>query len=82
MNNRNHSLLARIRELSFAVVELTMYLDTHPDDCEMRAELCRRQQQLAQYKEEYSKYAALKPCGCGERWSWIDDPWPWEYAAN
>ena len=82
MNNRKCALLQRIRELMFAVIELTMYLDTHPDNCEIRAELCAKQQQLAQCKEEYRNYAALEPCGCGEHWSWIDDPWPWEYAAN
>lgn len=67
--------------LEFCAWELRLYLDTHPDD----------QQALRLYRRFC---AALKgtgyPCAfvsegdgdetdCPRRWSWVDDPWPWEY---
>ena len=35
-------------------------------------------------KEEYeSRFGPLSnPKGNGKHWEWVDDPWPWEYAAN
>ena len=67
--------------LSFSAWELRLYLDTHPDD--------------AQALRLYRRYcAALKGTGyacafvaagsgedadCPRRWSWVDDPWPWEH---
>lgn len=63
--------------LSFAAWEVRLYLNTHP--CDERAlalyhDLCG---QLT--KPSYA--CAFAPCGLRE-WNWLDDPWPWELAAN
>lgn len=63
--------------LSFAAWEVRLYLNTHP--CDERA--------LALYRDlcsqmEKPSYACAF-AGCNRNgWNWIDDPWPWEYAAN
>lgn len=74
-----------LQVLSFAIHELAMYLDTHREDREA-LELYRAYQQM--YHKgmmEYSKqYGPLNHCCPSENpeYQWLDDPWPWEYAAN
>ena len=74
-----------LQALSFAIQELALYLDTHRDDREA-LELYRAYQQMYnKAKEEYGQ-----KCGPlthttvtdSERYAWLDDPWPWEYAKN
>ena len=79
--NEKQLLLNKIKKYSFALKELNLYLDTHPN--------CRRALALfQQYKElrdkaenEFNeKFGPLTPeqSTCTQRWNWIDDPWPWE----
>ncbi len=76
--------LTELQTLAFGIQELALYLDTHKKDNEA-LDLYRSLQRLyAQGKEKYEKM-----CGPTNHFSvtdgpyrWIDDPWPWEYAAN
>ena len=72
-------MLDKIRSLSFAIVELAEYLDTHNDD---KKALCLHKEyanKLHNLKEKYQKvYGPLSiyfPC---KKWRWIEEPWPWE----
>ncbi|MBR1803223.1 MAG: spore coat protein CotJB [Clostridia bacterium] len=72
-------MLNDIRSLSFAIVELAQYLDTHPND---QKALCLHQEYCEQYRDLTDKYQRIFgpltiyfPCN---RWRWIDEPWPWE----
>ena len=75
----------RCRRLAFALQELALYLDTHPEDHEA-LELYRSYQRM--YRDAAEKYA--RTCGplthrqavSDKRYTWMCDPWPWEYAAN
>ena len=65
--------------LPFMAWELRLYLDTHPGD----------EKALAAYKQVCTKLdscagACQTPTGQdqNDRWSWIDDPWPWQTEAN
>lgn len=56
----------------FAIWELRLYLNTHPCDQKALALLRKLTEQLD------------SDCGCTfssdcNRWSWLDNPWPWEY---
>lgn len=74
-----------LQVLGFALNELALYLDTHPEDKEA-LELYRQYQRL--YHDGAAKYADK----CGplthatpvdhKGYTWMDEPWPWEYAAN
>lgn len=76
---------SELQVLGFAIQELALYLDTHPDDKDALT-LYRQYQKL--YHEGMMLYT--KDCGPlshaaageGQRYNWIDDPWPWEFAAN
>lgn len=71
--------------LDFAIQELALYLDTHRDDTEA-LELYRQYQELYHkgMMEYTRKYGPLNHCAPdqGERYRWLDDPWPWEFSEN
>jgi len=73
-------LLKEIMALEFSLVDLNLYLDTHPED--ERAlmvfdQYSRKHRNLREkYEREYGPLTALE---AGNRqWNWIDEPWPWE----
>lgn len=76
---------SEIQVLGFAVQELALYLDTHPDDDEA-LELYRTYQQM--YHKLTMEYAQkCKPLNHAmpvdhKTYTWLDEPWPWEFAAN
>lgn len=74
-----------LQALAFAVNELALYLDTHPNDIEATEMYQTYQQALHDGMMEYSKEEGplnhTVPAKKG-RYCWPMDPWPWEYAAN
>lgn len=85
MDYKKSELLKQITELDFVIVDLNLYLDTHPMD---QAALAHFNSCIAKtnlLKEKYEKlYGMLTACmGCSPYpWQWINEPWPWEYDAN
>ena len=72
-------MLQEIRCLDFAINELALYLDTHPDD---QKALCLHRKYCKEVKELKDKYQKVFgpltinfPCN---KWRWIEEPWPWE----
>ena len=77
--------LAELQSLGFAVQELALYLDTHREDQEALA-LYREYQQMYDkcrqlYIQENGPLTHGMPA-TAEGYTWLDDPWPWEYCAN
>lgn len=76
---KREKMLMDIKELNFAVIELGLYLDTHPED--QRALCLHRKyaKELKELKDKYQKvYGPLSiyyPCN---KWRWLEEPWPWE----
>lgn len=72
-------LLSKIKEYQFSVIELAIYLDTHPDD--KKALMLHKEYTniLKDYKDKYQKiYGPLTiNCPCN-KWRWLEEPWPWE----
>lgn len=84
MNMNQRQLLQWIDEVSFAVTELTLYLDTHPDDADAQAYFNHfneeRSKAMALYSANYAPLTLdsmtdFDPC---DRFSWVSEPWPWE----
>ena len=79
--NVNTSMLKKIMQLQFAVIETVLYLDTHPFDervLELQNEYSARlENMIDDYSEEYGP---LVPSfsRADYPWSWIDEPWPWQ----
>jgi spore coat protein JB len=82
MNQMNQAgLLHWIDMVSFAVTDINLYLDSHPDDMEAikyfnhYADL--RRTALSAYAEKYGPLTidnANPECF----WNWATEPWPWE----
>ena len=77
--------LSELQTLAFAIQELALYLDTHREDKDA-LDLYRSYQQMYDHcREEYrKKYGPLNHMHPTDSigYSWLDDPWPWEYCKN
>lgn len=73
-------LLKKLSTYAFAADDLHLFLDTHPNDRETAAKLERYNAKLKPLVEEYeNKFGPLTPDEKnGNRWGWIQSPWPWE----
>ena len=81
MNRRQ--LLNHINQVSFAVDEVSLYLDTHPCDTEaleyFRKVSSQRNEALKEYSAAYGPLTIdTADASCTERWNWINEPWPWQ----
>ena len=75
-------LILKIQELTFACVDLNLYLDNHPDDAAAINMYNSFSKQLNEAMRSYEcKYGPLTNFGYGKSncpWHWVEDPWPWE----
>lgn len=80
--NKN-AMLRKIHAYDFAILEFGMYLDTHPWDSralsKRQALQAERKELIREYERRFGPYIVRSTQVKGNRWSWIDDPWPWEY---
>ncbi|MBP3435528.1 MAG: spore coat protein CotJB [Clostridia bacterium] len=80
------TLKHRIGAYTFAIWEMTLYLDTHPHEtCALnkRRELMEARCQLIdEYEAQYGPFVRTSEDVKGDCWSWIDGPWPWEYGRG
>ena len=74
------ALMQRITECSFALMDLQLYLDTHPDDALALDEYKTCSQTLNQLKQEHNHtYAPLHSnAKDSQGWQWSQTPWPWD----
>lgn len=75
----------QLQALGFAIQELALYLDTHPEDKEA-LQLYREYQKLyARLAEQFQKECGPLTHGTpmnDDTYTWMNQPWPWEFAAN
>ncbi|MCL6549238.1 MAG: spore coat protein CotJB [Alicyclobacillus sp.] len=77
-----YQYLTELQAIDFVLVDLTLYLDTHPDDAQALAQFTqfqRRKQVLTQQFE--ALFGPLQEFGnspAGRTWAWSDAPWPWQ----
>ncbi len=79
--NERQMLMSKIKKYDFALKELNLYLDTHPD-CRRALAMFNQYNALRKTAaEEYArKYGPITPDETNDtqHWTWIDAPWPWE----
>ena len=72
-------MMNQIRAYDFAITELGLYLDTHPDDQKalcLHRKYCKEVKELKdKYQKVYGSLTINYPCN---KWRWIEEPWPWE----
>lgn len=76
---QREELAMKIKEYQFAVTDISLYLNTHPDD---EKALCLHREYTKKLKELRDKYQKVYgpltieyPCN---KWRWLEEPWPWE----
>ncbi|MCX8129986.1 MAG: spore coat protein CotJB [Clostridia bacterium] len=81
MDMNREQLLKEVMAADFTVIDLHLYLDTHP--CDSRAlaiynSAVQRSNMLRiQFERLYGPLTPMTP-NLGNKWRWIEDPWPWE----
>ena len=80
-SNEKQAMMIQLMQYKFALIELQLYLDTHPKDMQMidlyRKYLSIEKQMCMEYERKYG------PITCdsefiGNEWTWDNSPWPWE----
>lgn len=80
-NNGQQQLFRLIMEVSFALEDVVLYLDTHPCDREALEYYEKYKNSRKQAMDEYTRmYGPLssKDVNSGNYWKWVNTPWPWE----
>ncbi|MCI8465065.1 MAG: spore coat protein CotJB [Lachnospiraceae bacterium] len=81
-----NELMTQIYEYSFAVDDVLLYLDTHPDDQEALAYYKNMKEARAAAVGAYeNQFGPLTKDGikdCVDYWTWVNGPWPWEGGAG
>ena len=81
MTCEQNKLLQEINILSFTLVELNLFLDTHPCHTAALEKFQRYEVRSAELKRQYEKmFGPLTPSVNDNltSWEWICGPWPWE----
>jgi len=72
-------MIMKIMELSFSITDLSLYLNTHPNDQKalcMHREYCKKLKEIKdKYQRMYGPLTIYYPCN---KWRWLEQPWPWE----
>ncbi len=79
--NKRDEVLYNILKYNFALTELELYLDTHPEDTNMISLYNKYLSEKKKLISEYEKnFGALSCDGLKDmnNWTWINSPWPWE----
>jgi len=77
--------LGELMALRFAITELNLYLDTHMDDKDALDMLKTLNKLLREGTEKFVRLYGpqmITDLTSGEMFSWVDNPWPWEYAER
>lgn len=81
MNQDRNKLLLYITQVSFAIDDLLLFLDTHPCDRDALAYYQELKKARKESMDEYThKYGPLLNDNVDNScyWEWVKDPWPWE----
>ena len=79
-NMGQKDLLRRIQELSFAKLEVELFLDTHPKSRAALTYLDRLRADLSAAMKAYRDRGGELTTDDvqGESWRWVETPFPWE----
>lgn len=72
----------QMQEIGFYLVELNLFLDTHPEDSPALATYNAYAEELAKLRKQYfESYGPVTNFGnqpAGDSFKWVNAPWPWE----
>ena len=81
----NTNPMTELQALEFVMLELGLYLDTHPDDMEafslFKQYTAMEKAARAAYESKFGPLM-LSSADMGDQYRWLDGPWPWNYERN
>ena len=82
MKDKRTEALRNIQQLSFAMIELGLYLNNQPE-CERALDLfdkvkCMHEDARKKFESEFGPLNYERANTKKDGWSWISEPWPWE----
>ncbi|WP_281885599.1 spore coat protein CotJB [Paenibacillus sp. YYML68] len=77
-----YTMLHELQAVDFVLLELNLYLDTHPHDTQaiQQYNQCAQQRKALAYQFEL-EFGPLQNYGQSytkQPWQWNDTPWPWQ----
>lgn len=81
MNEAAKMLMKKIYETGFALDDIVLFLDTHPNDPDAmnyyRCVAKMNQDAVSAYEIQFGPLMnnSVKE---GSGWTWLENPWPWE----
>ncbi|RIV28665.1 spore coat protein CotJB [Alicyclobacillaceae bacterium I2511] len=77
-----YRLLEELQTVDFVLLELSLYLDTHPDDPQAIAQVqqfyLRRQGLVQQFETQFGPLQEYAHSPTVMGWPWAEMPWPWQ----
>jgi spore coat protein JB len=77
-----YQMLEQLQAVDFVLVELTLYLDTHPSDMDAINQFNQFSKERRQLKKAFEReFGPLLQYGnsySAYPWNWADSPWPWQ----
>jgi spore coat protein JB len=77
-----YTMLQDLQAVDFVLVELTLYLDTHPLDShsiQHYNQCAQKRMQLAhQFEAEFGPLKSYGQSFTRQPWQWVETPWPWQ----
>ncbi|MCL2522833.1 MAG: spore coat protein CotJB [Erysipelotrichales bacterium] len=82
--SKKERILEIIRQYEFRLLDLNLYLDTHPDSTECFKMINQTKEELQKVRNFYeTNLGLISNNSINEHInSWISGPWPWEKAGN
>ena len=74
-----------IQSTNFTVIELGLYLDTHPESLcalEKYHEYNRTLKDAVSIYERRFGPLTVYGVKCEENWTWVNEPWPWQEGCD
>ncbi|MDB5054797.1 MAG: spore coat protein CotJB [Bacilli bacterium] len=82
MDENYYKQLYDLQAIDFVLVELNLYLDTHPNDPNALQQFNdhskTRQQLAAQFEMNYGPLMQFGHSYSQNGWKWNSPPWPWQ----
>jgi len=82
LDNEYYRRLHELQSIDFVLVELQLYLDTHPHDMRALEQFNHYAQVRKGLMRDFeASYGPLQQFGnsfSGYPWQWNDAPWPWQ----
>ncbi len=84
-NMCKEDLFKLIQSTNFAIIELALYLDTHPDcPCALKTYHDYHHTFLEAVSVYQKRFDPITIYGvhCDDYWTWGNEPWPWQKGCD